>query len=99
MESAHEWAFSAGDRQIQISVVVDEVRHALAHLFCGLVGESNSENGMRCYAFFDQIEDAMRDDARLAGAGSGDNEQWSFRRGHGSLLFGVQMRHGGNSNI
>jgi hypothetical protein len=38
------------------------------------------------------MRDAVREDARLAGAGAGDHEQRAFRRQDGFPLGGIQVR-------
>jgi hypothetical protein len=51
---------------------------AVFHYSCGFVGECNGENGLRRNALRDQMRDAIRNDARFAGARSRENQ-------HGAL--------------
>ena len=67
--------------------------HALAHLLCGLVGEGDCQDVPGRDTFVgDQVGDAVRYDARLAGAGAGENEQRAFRVFDGSALFRIERR-------
>jgi len=53
--------------------------NALAHLAGGLVGEGDGQNGVRRDALLlDKPGDAAGDDARLARAGPGENQQWAL---------------------
>src|SRR3989475_6093627 len=69
----------------------DQLLHALPELSRRLVGESDREDlrGAR-EAFPHQIRDAMREHARLAGAGARQDEQGPFAVAHGFELRRVQ---------
>ncbi len=57
-------------------VAAKQAPDALAHLAGGLVGEGDGEDAPRGdAALADQVGDAVRDDAGLAGAGAGEDEQ------------------------
>ena len=64
--------------------------YALAHLLGRFVGESHGQNGRPGYVLrLDQVRDAMRDDARLAAAGAGKQQQRTFDMRNGIALLGV----------
>ena len=53
--------------------------HALAHLVGGLVGEGDGQNGGRGNVLRrDDVRDAVRDDAGLAAARAGQDQQRTF---------------------
>ena len=68
----------------------DQLRHALAHLLGGLVGERDREDLHRVHALVDEVRDAMREHPGLAGAGAGDDEQRSVPMDHGVELVRVE---------
>jgi hypothetical protein len=64
---------------------------ALTHLASGLIGEGDREHVVgRDALVLDQVRDAMDDDARLAGAGPGDDEQRAARGLDGFALGRVE---------
>ena len=64
----------------------------LAHLARRLVRERDREDLVRLHALRrEQVRDAVREDARLAGAGAGDHEQRPFGREDGLALGGIQV--------
>ena len=74
-------------------MVAQQSLHALPHLLGGFVGEGDREDVPRRHAFFgDQVGDAMSDDARLAGAGAGENQQRAFGCLDGFALLFVEGR-------
>ena len=78
--------------------VADEGEDALAHLRRRLVGEGHGQDLPGRHALdADEIGDAMRQDARLAGAGAGQDEQRSARRRDGAGLLGVEAGDDGGS--
>jgi hypothetical protein len=69
-----------------------EVLEALAHLAGGLVRERDRKDLVRLDAGGeDQVRDPVGEDARLAGARAGDDEQRPFRVQHGLALRGVEI--------
>ena len=57
-----------------------------------LLDGGNGQNGVRRDAFFaDEPGDAAGDDAGLARAGTGKDEQWSLGGLDGGALFGIQI--------
>ena len=66
---------------------------AVPHLLGGLVRERDGEHlvGAR-QALLDGVRDAVRDDARLAGAGAGEDEHRAVGVHDGLALFGVERR-------
>ncbi len=74
-------------------LVAEQVVQARAHLRGGLVRERDREDLVRLHAArADQVRDAVREHARLPGAGARDDEQRPFRREHGLALGVVQLR-------
>ena len=64
----------------------------LAHLAGGLVRERDREDLVRLHALRrQQVRDAVGEDARLAGAGAGDDEERPFGREDGLALGGIQV--------
>ena len=61
------------------------------HLFRRFVGEGDGEDaiGIR-QTLADEVCDAMRDDAGLAGARARENQQRTVRLENGGLLFGIE---------
>ncbi len=65
---------------------------ALAHLAGGLVGEGDGEDGVGRDAFLaNEPGDAAGDDAGLAGACAGEDEQRPLGGFNGGALFGIQI--------
>ena len=55
--------------------MAEDLVDALGHLAGGLVGEGDGEDGVGGNAaLFNEIGDAVGDDARLAGAGAGEQQ-------------------------
>ncbi len=65
--------------------------HPLPHFAGGLVGEGDGQD-RRCRHFVggDQVRDAVRDDAGLAAAGAGQDQQRPVDMGYGFALLGIQ---------
>ena len=62
--------------------------NARPHLLRGLVRKCDREDAVGlCDAFADQVRDAMRDDAGLAGARAGKNQQRAIGVKNSFLLF------------
>ena len=68
-----------------------QVADALFHHAGGLVGEGDRENGAGRDALFDQMRDAIGDDARFAGAGAGQDQKRSFGGDHSFALAFVEL--------
>ena len=65
---------------------------ARAHLFRGLVREGDGENFVRLgVAVADEVGDAAGDDAGLAGAGAGEDQQRPFDVQNRFALFGIEV--------
>ena len=65
---------------------------ALLHLLGGFVGEGHGQNGVRRgAAFFDQVGDAVRDDAGLARARTGQQQHRAVHRGNALLLLRIHV--------
>ena len=64
---------------------------ARPHLLGGLVGEGDGEDAVGLgEPLADEVGDAMRDDARLARARAGEDQQRTFGLENGFLLFGIE---------
>ena len=63
---------------------------ALLHFAGGLVGEGDGEDVSRRDAPGDEVGDAERDDARLAGAGAGQDQHRAVQRFDGLALLGIE---------
>ena len=63
---------------------------AALHLARGLVGEREGEDGERIDALVDEVGDAVGEDTRLAGTGSGDHHHGAFDVAGGGPLCVVQ---------
>jgi hypothetical protein len=69
----------------------EEALDAIAHLAGRLVGEGYGENGTRIDAVnLDEARNAHCEDARLAGAGAGENEDGSVAVEYGLALRGIE---------
>ncbi len=80
------------DQRLGQRGVAEQPVDALAHLAGGLVGEGDGQDGVRRDALLaDQPGDAAGDDAGLARAGSGENQQGAFGGLDGGALFGIQV--------
>src|SRR6185295_2410675 len=70
----------------------EQVFQPLLHLIRGLVRERDRKDLVRLDAAgSDEVADAVREHARLAGAGAGDYEQRALGFEHGLALSGVQV--------
>ena len=71
--------------------LAEQILDTLAHLLGGFVGERHRQNRVgRNTMFVDQVRDAMRDDARFAAAGAGEDQQRTFDVGRSFTLLGIQ---------
>ena len=70
----------------------EDLGDALAHFFRGLVGEGDGEDVVGGDAsFFNEIGDAMGDDAGLAAAGAGEEEDGAVDGEDSLTLLGVHV--------
>ena len=69
-----------------------ERRDPLAHLARGLVRERDGEDLLWIDALLEQVGDAVDDDAGLAGAGAGEDEERPLGGGDGLALRWVERR-------
>ena len=78
------------DSHTPLRVVADQRLDALAHLPCRLVGEGHRQHVVGLgVPVADEVGDPIGDDARLAGAGAGEDEQRSIAMEHGFALFRI----------
>src|SRR5690349_19663798 len=75
--------------------------YAALHFSRSLVREGQRQNVFRLKPahIFQQVDDALRDDARFAASGPGDHQQWSLAMLHCVPLFGVEIIHAGSRDI
>ena len=78
-----------GERELLDRLGADQPLGALAHLIGGLVGERHGEDGFGRHALGEQIGDAIGDDAGLARAGAGEDEERSVEGRDGFALRAV----------
>ena len=86
----------ADGRLLRLAILADHAAlghqafHTLLHLTRGFVGEGDGENVPGPDAARDHVSHAAGDDSRLAGAGSGEDEQRAINGAHGLPLLRVQ---------
>ena len=68
-----------------------QIRDAIAHFFCGFVGEGHRQNRFRGHAFGDQVRHAAGNRARLARARACENQNRAFLRFDSLALFRIQF--------
>ena len=91
-QNAHAERVESGDQRLGQRRVAQQPVDALGHLAGGLVGEGDGQNRVGRDAFFlDQPGDAAGDDAGLARAGAGQDEQRALGGFDGGALFGIQI--------
>jgi hypothetical protein len=70
----------------------DELVDALGHFLGSLVGKGDGEDGVgRDVAFFNEVRDAMGDDAGFAGAGTGEQQNGAVHGFNAGGLLGVHV--------
>ena len=67
-----------------------KIGNTISHLLRGFVGEGDGENGFGRHAASNQVGHAEGDGARLAGAGSGQDQDRTFGGFRGETLFRIQ---------
>jgi hypothetical protein len=90
MRAQIEWKVPT-HRRSDLGDVAAHLVDALAHLAGGLVGEGDGEDAPGGHALFEELGDAVGDDARLAGARAGEDQQRRAAVVDGRLLFGVEL--------
>jgi hypothetical protein len=76
----------------------DQLRHPLAHLVCGLVGEGDrSDLRRRQLPSLDQVGDLLGDHRGLAGAGTGEHQQRAVAVFDSGQL--LRVEHGSASSV
>jgi hypothetical protein len=68
-----------------------KIANAILHLLGGFVGERHGQDGAAVNTLLDQIGDAIRDGARLARSGAGQNQYGALNGGGGFALSGVEF--------
>jgi hypothetical protein len=80
-----------GGDQRAIFTAAQEVTHPRPHLFRGFIGERHRQDARTGDpVLLHQMRHPMRDYARLAAPGAGQQEQRTFDVGHGGLLLRIQ---------
>ena len=79
MESANGRAVAVFRRRQLAGRARQQFGDALLHFAGGLVGERDAEDIARRDALFDHVRDAISDDARLAGARAGEDQDRAVR--------------------
>ena len=91
-QHAHAEGVKGGDERLGQGRVAEKLLDALGHLGGSLVGEGDGEDGVwRDAALLDEVSDAVRDDARLARAGSGEDEHRAVDGFDGLTLLGIEF--------
>ena len=90
-QQPHAEGVKRGDVRRRREILAFEQRgDARAHFVRGLVGERDRQDGGRRDAMAaDEMRDAVRDDARLAASGAGQDQQRTFGVCDGFALLGV----------
>src|SRR5262249_34732711 len=86
VEGRDQWRLGDSARRLEQS------RHAVAHFLGGLIGEGDGENLARPHAVIqNEVRNAVRDDAGLAAAGAGQDEERTFGVLDGLALPGIEL--------
>ena len=82
----------SGDRRRGREFQTFEMRfHARAHFTCRFIGESDGQDReWRDLISSDDVRDTVRDDARLAAARAGKDQERSFGGSDGFTLWGIE---------
>jgi hypothetical protein len=76
------WRYSRAQQQIP---------NAVAHLFCGFVGESDSENRFGRHSIGDEVCHSVGNRTGLARTGAGEDQHRPFYTFDSKALFRVQL--------
>ena len=91
-QHAHAEGVEGGEQRLGQGRAGQQLLHALAHLGRGLVGKGDGEDGIRRDALrLNEIRNAVRDDARLARAGAGQDQDRTIRGLHGGALLRIHL--------
>ncbi len=87
-----EAEFVEGAEPDVFGALANRLHHAIFHLVGGFVGERQGEDvfAREIRVGFEKMADALGDDARLAGASAGDDEERAFAVLDGGALLGVE---------
>ena len=92
-EDAYAEAVEGGEGGLGERGVAEDFLDTLGHFFGGLVGEGDGENVVRGdAALLDEVRDAVRDDARLARTGTGEQEHGAIDGEDAFALLRVHVR-------
>ena len=90
-QDANAQGVEGGHRHLGSHLLVYHPSQALAHFFGGLIGERDGEDRVRVDLLRQHVGDAHRDDARLARARPGKNQQRPLDGGRGVALGVVEI--------
>ena len=78
------------DRQLPDPLPIQQAVEPLAHLTRSLVREGHREDRPRGHPLADEVRDAVCEDAGLARAGAGEDQQRAFAVGDSGALLGIE---------
>src|ERR1700680_2584567 len=92
-KKAHAEGMKGADPRIAPARIGAFEQHAntFAHFSGGFIRKRDSENGAARNALLNQVGDTIGDDARLAGARAGQDEDWPIDGEHSLALLGIQV--------
>ena len=91
-QDAHAEAVEGGEQGFGQRARAEESVDSLGHLGGGLVGEGDGEDGVGAdAALLDEVGDAVSDDARLAGAGAGEQQHGAVDGLNAFLLLRIHV--------
>ena len=74
-----------------LAIAADQPLRPRQHLLRCPPGEGEQQNSLRLHAALDQVRDAIHERARLASAGTSDNEKWPITVNSCGRLFRIEL--------
>ncbi len=90
-EDAYAEGVEGGDPGFFFEFFAEEIDGAFEHFAGGFIGEGDGEDAVGLGTLADEFGHAVRDDARLPGPCSGEDEEGAFDREDGFALGGVEV--------